>query len=331
MNRILVIGGTGNVGRHVVDQLAATGTRFRAMTRNPDAAGLPSQVEVVRGDLTHPETLDRCLQDIDTVFLVWVAPPAAVAGALELIANHAPRIVFLTAPFKTPHPFFQQRNPSRDVAERIERLIETSGAQWTFLRAGMFAGNARHFWGPYIRAGDVVRWPYLDAPTAPTDERDLAAIAVRALCQDGHAGAEYILTGPQSLTQAEQVHTIGRAIGRSLRVEEMSPDEARSELLPILGSSTVVNILLNAWAAAIGQPAFVTSTFAELTGAPPRTFLEWATDHAAEFRGAAGRTNLRPVHVAADDRELASGAALLQKDGSQVGLDDVRPASTPAA
>jgi hypothetical protein len=41
---------------------------------------------------------------------------------------------------------------------------------------------------------------------------------------------------------------------------------------------------LNAWAAAIGQPAFVTSTFAELTGAPPRTFLEWATDHAAEFR-----------------------------------------------
>ena len=156
--------------------------------------------------------------------------------------------------------------------------------EWTFLRAGMFAGNARHFWGPQIRAGDVVRWPYLNAPTAPTDERDLAAVAVRALCEDGHAGAEYVVTGPQSLTQAEQVHTIGRAIGRSLRVEEMSPDEARSELLPVLGSSTVVNMLLNAWAAAIGQPAFVTPTFAELTGAAPRTFLEWATDHAAEFR-----------------------------------------------
>ena len=201
--------------------------------------GLPPQVEVVRGDLTVPETLDRCLQDIDTVFLVWVAPPAAVAGALERIAKHARRIVFLTAPLKTPHPFFQQPNPSRDVAERIERLIETSGVEWTFLRAGMFAGNARHFWGPQIRAGDVVRWPYLDAPTAPTDERDLAAVAVRTLCEDGHAGAEYVLTGPQSLTQAEQVHTIGRAIGRSLRVEEMSPDEARSELLPVLGSPTL--------------------------------------------------------------------------------------------
>lgn len=284
MNRILVIGSTGNVGREVVVQLAETGARFRAMTRNPDAAGLPPKVEVVRGDLTVPDTLDRCLQEIDTVFMVWVAPPGAVAGALERIASHARRIVFLTAPLKTPHPFFQQPNPSRDVAERIERLIETSGMEWTFLRAGMFAGNARHFWAPRIRAGDVVRWPYLDAPTAPTDERDLAAVAVRTLCENGHAGAEYVLTGPQSLTQAEQVHTIGRAIGRSLRVEEMSPDEARSELLPVLGSSTVVNMLLNAWAAAIGQPAFVTSTFVELTGTPPRTFFEWATDHAAEFR-----------------------------------------------
>jgi uncharacterized protein YbjT (DUF2867 family) len=284
MNRILVIGSTGNVGRHVVDQLAATGARFRAMTRNPDAAGLPPQVEVVRGDLTVPETLDRCLQDIDTVFLVWVAPPAAAGGALERIAKHARRIVFLTAPLKTPHPFFQQPNPSRDLAERLERLIETSGVEWTFLRAGLFAGNARHFWGPQICAGDVVRWPYLNAPTAPTDERDLAAVAVQALCEDGHAGAEYVVTGPQSLTQAEQVQTIGHAIGRSLRVEEMSPGEARSELLPTLGSPALVNMLLNAWAAAIGQPAFVTSTFTEVTGEPPRTFLKWATEHAAEFR-----------------------------------------------
>ena len=284
MNRILVTGCTGNVGRQVVDQLAATGARFRAMTRNAEAAGLPPQVEVVRGDLTVPETLDRCLQDIDTVFLVWVAPPAAAAGALERIAKHVRHIVFLTAPLKTPHPFFQQPNPARDLAERIERLIETSGMQWTFLRAGMFAGNARRFWGPQIRAGDVVRWPYLDAPTAPTDERDLAAVAVRTLCEDGHAGAEYVVTGPQSLTQAQQVHTIGRAIGRSLRVEEMSPDEARSELIPVFGSPNVVNMLLNAWAAAIGQPAFVTSTFAQVTGAPPRTFLEWATDHATEFQ-----------------------------------------------
>jgi uncharacterized protein YbjT (DUF2867 family) len=284
MNRILVTGGTGNVGRHIVSQLAAAGTPFRVMTRRPNAAATSPQFDVVQGDLTAPDTLDRCLRGIDTVFLVWVAPPDAVAGALARFAAHARRIVFLTAPLKTPHPFFQQPNPSRDLALRIEGLIDASGLEWTFLRAGMFAGNARHFWGPQIRAGDVVRWPYLDAPTAPTDERDLAAVAVRALCEDGHAGAEYVVTGPQSLTQAEQVQTIGRALGRALRVEEISPDEARSELLPVFGSSAVVNMLVGAWAAARGQPAYLTSTYAEVTGARPRTFLEWATDNAADFR-----------------------------------------------
>ncbi|HEX5473722.1 MAG TPA: NAD(P)H-binding protein [Vicinamibacterales bacterium] len=285
MHRILVVGATGNVGRHVVEQLRTAGAPFRAMTRNPDAAGFPPDVDVVAGDLTIPESLDRALEGVETVFLVWTAPPAAAAGALERIATHARRIVFLTSPLKTPHPFFQQPNPSRETAERVERLIEASGLEWTFLRAGMFAGNVRHFWGPQIRAGAVVRWPYLDAPTAPTDERDVAAAAVRLLCEDGHAGAEYVVTGPQSLTQAEQIHTIGRAIGRPLRVEAMSPEAARSELLPVLGSPVFIDMLLNAWAAAVGQPAYVTSTYAELTGTPPRTFLEWATDHAAEFRG----------------------------------------------
>jgi hypothetical protein len=46
----------------------------------------------------------------------------------------------------------------------------------------------------------------------------------------------------------------------------------------------VVKMLLDAWDAAIGQPALVTSTVAEITGAPARTSRDWATDHAAEFR-----------------------------------------------
>jgi len=288
MNRVLVIGATGTVGRQVVSQLLPTGAQVRAMTRSPEAAGLPPQVEVVCGDLTLPETLDGCLDGgmggTDAVFLVWTALPAAAGPAMERIARHARRIVYLSAPLKTPHPFFQQPNPSRALAERIERLIETSGLPWTFLRPGMFAANALGFWAPQIRAGDVVRWPYLAVHTAPIHERDIAAVAVRALCEDGHAGAEYVLTGPQSLSQAEQVATIGRAIGRPLRLEEISPDQARRELLAVLPAPVVVNMLLDAWAASIGQPAFVTSTVAEITGAPPRTFLDWATGHAAEFR-----------------------------------------------
>ncbi len=283
MNHILVTGGTGTVGRQVVSRLAATGAQVRALVRNPGVARLPPQVEVVRGDLTLPETLDRCLDGIDTVFLVWTAPAGAVAPALERITKRARRIVYLSAPLKTPHPLFQQPNPLRAMFEQIERLIEASGVQWTFLRPGMFAANALSWWAPQIRAGDVVRWPHLAAPTAPIDERDIAAVAVRALSEDGHAGAEYVLTGPQSLSHFEQLSAIGRVIGRSLRIEEISPYEARRELLTI-GPLVAVNMLLEAWAAAIGQPAHVTSSVAEITGAPSHTFLDWATHNAAEFQ-----------------------------------------------
>jgi uncharacterized protein YbjT (DUF2867 family) len=279
--RILVIGGTGNVGGQVLSQLPTTGVRVRALVRNPDAARLPSHVEVVGGDLTRPETLDACLDGIDAVFLVWTAPPPAVAPAFDRITRHARRIVFLTSPHKTLHPLFQQPNPLRRLHSEMERLIETSGCEWTFLRPGMFAANALGWWASQIRAGEVVRWPHLAAPTAPVHERDIAAVAVLALCEDGHAGAEYVLTGPESLSQRQQVATIGRAIGRSLRAEDISPDEARRELkMP----PVVVDMLLDAWAAALGQPAFVTSAVAEITGKPARTFLEWATDHAAEFQ-----------------------------------------------
>jgi len=283
MKRILVVGGTRRVGRQVLCQLPA-GVQVRALARNPERAALPSRVEVVRGDLSVPESLDECLEGIDAVFLVWCAPATAVGPAMERILRRTRRIVFLSAPHKTPHPFFRQPNPMAAMQVGIERAIEASGTEWTFLRPGMFAANVRGWWAPQIRAGgDVVRWPYAGVPTAPVDERDIAAVAVRALCDDGHVGAEHVLTGPQSLTQREQLSTIGGVIGRPLRMEEISPDEARRELLAVIPAVSVVNMLLNAWGAAAGQPALVTSTAAEITGAPARTFRGWVTDHAAEF------------------------------------------------
>ena len=162
------------------------------------------------------------------------------------------------------------------------------GLQWTFLRPGIFAANALGWWAPRIRAGDIVRWPYLAVPTAPIHERDIAAVAAHALCDSRHAGADYVLTSPESLTQFDQLSTIGRATGQSLRIEEISPEEARRELLPLM-PLPVINILLDAWAAAVGQPALVTSTVAAITGTPARTFLDLATDHAAAFRGAGPR------------------------------------------
>lgn len=285
MQRVLVIGATGNIGREVVSELPATGVKVRALVRNPETARLPPHVEVARGDLTEPASLDQALHEVDQVFLLWFAPPAAVPAALDRIVRRSERIVFLSSPYKTRHPLFQggQPNPVTPVHAEIERLIESSGRTWTFLRPGMLASNARMWWASQIRAGvDLIRWPYSSAPTAPTHERDIAAVAVRALLQDGHSRAEYVLTGPESLTQAEQLATLGRAISRPLRMENIGPDEARIELLPVI-PALAIDMLLRAWSAAAGQPALVTSTVEELTGAPARSFRIWAEEHAQEF------------------------------------------------
>src|SRR4051794_17557518 len=98
MPRILVTGASGNIGREVVAQLRAAGLQVRALSRNPQAGNPPDGINVVRGDLGVPETLDRALDGVDAVFLVWVAPFTAAADAIARIASRAERIVFLSSP-----------------------------------------------------------------------------------------------------------------------------------------------------------------------------------------------------------------------------------------
>jgi uncharacterized protein YbjT (DUF2867 family) len=280
---VLVTGATGRVGRAVVDLLVDAGVPVRALTHRPEAvAALPADVEVVTGDLTVPESLDAALRGVSAVFLVWTVPPATAAAVVERLAAQARRVVFLSSPHQTPHPFFQQPNPMAVLHAGIERLIAATGLESTIIRPGMFASNALFWWAPAIRAGDVVRWPYGAAETAPVDERDVAAVAARTLYQDGHAGGDYVLTGPQSLSQAEQVSIIGDVLGRRIKFEELSPEEFRSETA---GSwpRPVVDMLLDAWSATMGRPAFVTSTVSDVLGSAPRSFRQSVADHADAF------------------------------------------------
>jgi uncharacterized protein YbjT (DUF2867 family) len=280
---ILVTGATGRIGRLVVDELVRVGAPVRALTRQLQHAALPASTEVVAGDFTVPESLDAALDGVATVFLVWTESLAAAPAVVARLAEHrSRRVVYLSAPFRTPHPFFQQPNPMRDVHAEVERLLMASGLEVAILRPGMFATNALHWWAPQIRQGDVVRWPYGAAETAPVDERDVAAVAARVLRDDLHAHTDCVLTGPESLSQAAQVHTIGDAIGRPLRFDELSPDEFRREAEGTWPSG-VADMLLDAWRAALGRPAFVTSSVHEILGSPPRTFHQWAAENAESF------------------------------------------------
>ena len=124
----------------------------------------------------------------------------------------------------------------------------------------------------------MVRWPYGAVETAPIDECDIAAVAVRALTEASLAGADFVLTGPAALSHARQVEVLGRR----LAFHELSPDDFRRETAATWPPSAV-EMLLAAWGAAVGHPAYVTTTVADLTGAPARSLRDWVAAHTDSF------------------------------------------------
>ncbi|MEU1225785.1 NAD(P)H-binding protein [Streptomyces sp. NPDC005828] len=267
----LVTGATGTVGRQVVARLSGAGTPVRAMARDPRAVEAGDGIVAVAGDLTDPDGLRVPLTGVDAVFLVW--PFATADGAhevLEVIAERARRVVYLSSA------------APRDGERRVEEAIVDSGLEWTFLRPHVFASNALR-WARQIREEGTVRAPYGAATTAPLHERDLAAVAVRALTDDGHAGASYRLTGPEALTQAEQVRIIGEVIDRPVVWTETPEETARQEMLAQGWPPAVVDGVLRAQAELVTTPGPLTSTVESVTGAPARTFRAWAGDHARNF------------------------------------------------
>lgn len=268
MNKILVVGATGNIGRHVVTGLRERGADVRALSRLAGA-------DTVTGDLTRPETLHTALSGVDSVFLLWPFLTADGAQeAVDVIAQHARRIVYVSA--------FSVRDDESGVWGQVEAAIRHTSLEWTFLRPGGFATNTLE-WAGAIRAGQPVRMPYPKAARSLIHERDIADIAVLALTEDGHAGQAYPLTGPGALTQAEQARILGEVAGRPAVVEEITAEEARVGMLT-WGDEAFIDSALAYWRSLVDTPEPVTTTVAELTGRPARTFTQWAHDHADDFR-----------------------------------------------
>ncbi|WP_153033270.1 NmrA family NAD(P)-binding protein [Amycolatopsis sp. YIM 10] len=272
MRKILVTGATGNIGGRVLAALTDTGAEVRAFARDP--RGLPGGVA---GDLSHPDTLVPALRGVDRVFLVWPGIPVQ-PRVVELIAEHARQVVYLSADVadladgEQPSSFHQE----------IERQIRGTGLDWTFLRAIDFATNTLA-WAPQIRRG-VVELPYGRAARSLIHERDIAEVAAHVLTTEGHHGGKYVLTGPESIQQAELVRTIGEAIGREVRWRELAPEVALERFTEAWGDRAFAAARLAAWKSFVETPERVTDTVTRLLGRPARDFRTWAAEHAGDFR-----------------------------------------------
>ncbi|MEV4754839.1 NAD(P)H-binding protein [Micromonospora sp. NPDC049559] len=276
---ILVTGAAGNVGSHVLDLLVAGGHPVRALSRTPQQRAWSAEVDVVTGDLVDPASLKAALTGVDSVFLFAVpgSGPAFVAAARRAGVR---RVVLLSSGAVDDQAQVQD-GPIATYHAEIEHALRGSGLAWTFLRPDVFAANSL-MWAGQTRSGDVIRGAYAQATSAPVHEADIAAVAVAALTEDGHAGQVYRLTGPHSLTHADQATILGQALGRPIHYAEI-PAEAVRQAMSAHVPGPILDDIFGTWAASIGRTAPVTTDIEKVTGRPARSYRDWVLDHAAAF------------------------------------------------
>lgn len=275
----LVTGCRGRVGAALTALLHQGGHPVRAASRNTAELSLPPGVPAVTCDLGDPGTFPAALEGVDSVFLY--AEPAHIDAFVTAARTAGVRHVVLlsSSSVLVPDP---AANPIAAAHHAVEQALLASPLTATLLRPGAFATNA-YGWSAAFRSGRPVDLPYPRSEGSPVHETDLAEAAFAALTDPALQGAAYHLTGPESLSAAEQVRVLADATGIPAAVNEVTPaawKEAMASHMP----AGVAEGLLDYWAATDGIPAEVTDGVEKLTGHPARTFATWAAEHAAAFR-----------------------------------------------
>ncbi|HUO87345.1 MAG TPA: SDR family oxidoreductase [Thermoanaerobaculia bacterium] len=285
--QILIIGGNGTVGRHVVAGLLRQGARARALVRSRarataiEGTGLP----MVVGDLAEPASLDAALEGVGRVFLLSSPSPRTAELHGNLIerarragARHVVRVSALGASRTSPGELLRGHGEA-------EELLESSGLGFTHLRPAWFMQNLLAY-APWIAAHGELAVPIGRGTLAMIDARDVARVAVAALTADGHEGRTYRLTGPEALDFTGVAAGLSEVLGRPVRHRQLAPQEGRRQMVAGGMPEWLADSLLALFThAPVDPPAEVTGDVEAVTGAPATPLATFARDHVAELAG----------------------------------------------
>jgi uncharacterized protein YbjT (DUF2867 family) len=281
---LLITGATGHIGRELVRELDNRHAALRILVRDPArATDLPERPELVVGDLDNPATLAAAFEGVERLFLLvpgiglahteHALAAAKVAGVRHIV--HLSSYAVMGDPIPAMGRWHHER----------EQLIRASGIPATFLRPCGFMTNAFD-WLPTLREGGYVLDPVGPGRSAPIDPADIAAVAALTLTEDGHQGKEYLLTGGEAFTVAEQVAILGKAAGRDIELRTVAtPAEAVRFRYPHGAPPALADALIEGLTLMRADTAGVRSdTVRRLLGRQPRTFEDWCARNADAFR-----------------------------------------------
>jgi NAD(P)H dehydrogenase (quinone) len=266
---LAITGSTGAVGGSVARQLADLRPRLlvRDASRAPDLPG----GEVAVAEYGDGAAAERALAGVDLLFMVSAAESKVrrdehrsfIAAAARAGVRH---IVYTSFAAAAPDATFTLGRDHHDA----EQAVRESGMRFTFLRDNFYADFIPHF----ADENGVIRGPAGDglfAPVARADVADVAALVLRSPAD--HANTAYELTGPEALTMAEAAARAGHCLGREMRYEEETLEEAYASRREAYGAP---DWQLDAWvstytAIADGSCAHVSDDVRRITGHPART------------------------------------------------------------
>lgn len=280
--RVLVTGATGTTGAAVVDELlyrdAESGTKegIRVLAATRDPGGYDGPAEPVRFDVTDPDTYDA-LRAVDAVYLVRPPEVGNVERDLFPVVDAAEnrgvrRAVLLSVLGAERVPFLPHR--------RLERHLEGSALDWTFLRAAYFTQNLETVHAAEIRRGELAV-PAGGGRVGMVDARDVAAVATRALL-GGHEGRAYDLTGPRAVSFHDVAAALSAELDHEVRFTRPGLVQYAWHRRRAGVPATRVAVECGLYTAArLGLSDRVTDDVREVLGREPRSLAEYVADRRA--------------------------------------------------
>lgn len=250
------------------------------MAERLTAQGLPVRIGSRTGeppfDWENHDTWAPVLDGVEAAYVSYypdlAAPgaPAAIRSFTDLaVASGVRRLVLLSG-------------RGEQEAQACEQLVQESGAEWTIVRASWFCQNFSEDYLLEPVLGGEVALPVGDIPEPFVDAEDIAAVAVAALTQNGHAGQVYELTGPRALTFDEAITQIAKATGRDIHFVRVSPEEYAAALAEHAVPAEVIALMTYLFTTVLdGRNAHVTDGVKRALGREPKDFSDYARDTAA--------------------------------------------------
>jgi uncharacterized protein YbjT (DUF2867 family) len=274
----------GDVGSKVVKQLLDQGDRPRVFVRDAAKAHalFVDRADIFVGDLGDSASLARALVGVEKLFLVNSGPRIPVLDELAATSAKAAGVQHLV---KLSSLDVEQHLAIGAWHEKGEAAVRATGIPFTFVRPTGFMSNLLA-WRHSIAGEGVVRSSAGNGKRPFIHSEDIAAVVVRALTTHDFVGKCLPLTGPESLSFAEVTAKIASAIGKPLRFEAISDEEAGRRFAATGASPEETAAHVELWRAIReGRVAAVTDGVRRVLGREPITLDQWLTENAAAFCG----------------------------------------------